>query len=113
MFPHIAHIEELLPFVKDNPQIRVKDGLNGYKIVSYQVQDEDTFTGTNADFARECRGITFDENGNIAARSLHKFFNIGEREDVQPDKLPWEKVTRVMVKRDGSMATLCCFQVVS
>jgi RNA ligase len=106
MFPKISHIDDLMPFVGSNQQIRVKDcEVTGLKIVSYMVQDEDTFAGEHEHFERECRGITFDENGKIVSRTLHKFFNIGQRDDVQPQNLSWAKVTRIMVKRDGSMVT--------
>jgi RNA ligase len=69
------------------------------------ISDDDTFGGDNNEFARECRGITFDRQGRIAARPLHKFFNVGEREETQEQNLPWNDVTRVMDKRDGSMIT--------
>lgn len=106
MFPEIRRIEDLMPFVGSNQQIRVKDcELTGSKIVSYMVQDEDTFVGEHEHYERECRGITFDANGTISARTLHKFFNIGQREDVQPQNLIWQNVTRIMEKRDGSMVT--------
>lgn len=104
-FPPIKHISDLLPFISGNQQIRVKTEANGMTVVCYMVQDEDTFDGEHAEFARECRGITFDAAGNIAARTLHKFFNVGERESTMPENLPWHKVTRIMDKRDGSMIT--------
>jgi RNA ligase len=105
-FPHISHLDDLLPFIKDNKQIRVQpDDETGYMVVSYMIQDEDTFCGDHEHFERECRGITFYPDGKIAARTLHKFFNIGQRDDVKPDILRWQDVTRIMVKRDGSMVT--------
>ena len=106
MFPVIHHIKDLLPFVIDNKQIRAKVcEETGLTIVSYMVQDEDTFTGKNAKYEAECRGITFHPDGTVAARTLHKFFNIGQREDVQPDSMRWQDVTTIMPKRDGSMVT--------
>jgi T4 RnlA family RNA ligase len=36
---------------------------------------------------------------------LHKFFNVGEHDSVQPWAIDWSKVTRIMEKRDGSMIT--------
>ena len=106
MFPTITKLDDLLPHIRDNVQIRVKqEGSWGHTVVCYMVQDEDTFDGLNQGFERECRGITFFENGKIAARTLHKFFNIGEREDTQPHVLRWAKVVRIMDKRDGSMVT--------
>lgn len=106
MFPIINTLADVLPFVQDNPQIRVKqEGSWGHTVVCYMLQDEDTFGGANQAVEREARGITFFEDGKIAARTLHKFFNVGEREDTQPHALPWAKVVRIMDKRDGSMVT--------
>lgn len=106
MFPTINHLNDLLPFVQNNKQIRMlPDVLTGHIIVSYMIQDEDTFAGEHEHFEREARGITFHPDGRIAARTLHKFFNIGQRDDVQPEALHWPSVTRIMEKRDGSMVT--------
>jgi T4 RnlA family RNA ligase len=49
--------------------------------------------------------LRFHQDGTIAARTLHKFFNIGERPETQPEVLDWANIVRVMVKRDGSMVT--------
>lgn len=108
MFPTITHLNDLLPHVSGNAQIRVKpDELSKCTVVCYMVQDEDTFAGEGpaAAFERECRGVTFNPDGTIAARTLHKFFNVGEREDTQPQNLQWASVRRIMDKRDGSMIT--------
>lgn len=106
MFPVIEKLSDLLPFIEGNPQIRVKPcEETGHTVVCYMLQDEDTFAGVNLDFERECRGITFDPDGNISARTLHKFFNVGEREDLAPELIDWASVTRIMQKRDGSMVT--------
>ena len=106
IFPTIQKLDDLLPYIRDNVQIRVKqEGSWGHTVVCYMIQDEDTFDGLHQGFERECRGITFFEDGKIAARTLHKFFNIGEREDTQPHVLDWSRVARIMDKRDGSMVT--------
>src|SRR5574343_514779 len=105
MFPTIKTLSDLVPHIEHNPQIRVKVEPNGFTVVCYMLQDEDTFMSGNYQFARECRGITFAPDGKIAARTLHKFFNVGEHADVDPATLPWDKVVRVMDKRDGSMVT--------
>lgn len=104
-FPTIRHLNDLLPFVQDNKQIRVKTEPNGLTVVCYMVQDEDTFTGPNAAFEQECRGITFAQDGTIAARTLHKFFNVGQVEATRPENIDWSRVVRIMDKRDGSMVT--------
>lgn len=105
MFPVIQKLDDLLPFIKDNPQIRVKTESNGMTVVCYMVQDGDTFSGVNELYERECRGITFDQDRKIVSRNLTKFFNVGEREDTQPHVLDWSRVVRIMDKRDGSMVT--------
>lgn len=105
MFPTINHLNDLIPHIQGNQQIRVKVEPNGYTVVCYMVQDEDTFSGPNADFAAECRGITFNREGKIAARTMHKFFNIGQDPTVRPEVINWNDVVRIMDKRDGSMIT--------
>lgn len=105
MFPIITKLSDLVPHVAANQTIRVKTESNGLTVVCYMIQDEDTFDGANVAFERECRGITFGPDGKIVARTLHKFFNVGEREDTQPHVLDWSRVVRIMDKRDGSMVT--------
>jgi RNA ligase len=102
MFPIISHIDDLLPFVLNKPEISIKKQPNGCTVVCYAISTPDTFSD---EYARECRGITFDPNGMIIARPLHKFFNIGEKEETQVGNVDWTKVARVMDKRDGSMIT--------
>ena len=106
MFAKIEHLNDLVPYIVNNQQIRVKPcEITGQTVVCYMLQDEDTFDGENNEYARECRGITFDKEGKISARTLHKFFNVGERAETQPEKLRWQDVSRIMTKRDGSMVT--------
>ena len=105
-FPKINHISDLLPFIADNPQFRVQEQDNGTTIVCYMLQDEDTFRGEHEEWYKECRGITFDTaTGAVVSRTLHKFQNIGENDETQPHLIPWDKITRIMDKRDGSMIT--------
>lgn len=105
-FPRIEHLNDLRQHIEGNSQIRIKQcETTGHTVVCYMLQDEDTFAGDNEQFARECRGITFDETGAISSRTMHKFFNVGEREDTQPWMIDWARVVRVMDKRDGSMVT--------
>lgn len=96
-FPLIKTINDILPHIADKPEILVRPGPLGSKVVCYQFQDNHTFDNA---FAAECRGLVFDRDGNIAARPLHKFFNIGERPGTEPDL---STAVRVMDKRDGSM----------
>lgn len=106
MFPIIKKLSDVLPFIEGNQTIRVKaDEKTGMTVVCYMVQDEDTFRGEHEDWERECRGMTFYPDGRIAARTMHKFFNVNEREETMSYNIDWSKVTRIMDKRDGSMIT--------
>lgn len=97
-------MNDLLPFVKDKENIRVKfDETFKKTVVCYMIQADDLFVGENAAYEKECRGITFHETGEIACRTLHKFKNIGENESLQPQNIRWADVVRVMDKKDG-----CC-----
>jgi len=104
-FPIISTLNDLVPFIESNPQFRIQKQPNGFTVVCYMLQDEDTFIGENEAYAKECRGITFDRDGNIASRTLHKFQNVGENEQTQEHLIPWHDIVRVMDKRDGSMIT--------
>lgn len=100
MFPTIAHINDVRSMMEQFPEFGIVKQDNGYQVISYFIATPDSFSNP---ITREFRGITFDEKGVIASRPLHKFFNVGERESTQSHVLEWDKVTRVMDKRDGSM----------
>ena len=102
MFPIISHINDLLPYILTKPEINIKAQPNGTTTVCYAIAGPSTF---DDEYARECRGITFGSDGKIICRPLHKFFNIGEREETQVGNVDWSQVARLMDKRDGSMIT--------
>ena len=102
MFPIITHIDDLLPYIRNKPEMTVKAQPNGTTTICYAISDSNTF---DDEYARECRGITFGADGRIICRPLHKFFNIGEKPETQVGTVDWTKVNRVMDKRDGSMIT--------
>ena len=103
IFPVVTDLELFKVSVGDKPEIRFMDQDNGTTIVSYIVSDETTFDNV---YALECRGITFNKDGKIISRNLHKFFNVNEKPITQVNLIDWTKVTRVMQKRDGSMICL-------
>ena len=103
IFPIITHINDLKPHVEHLPEIRFAEQPNGFQIVCAMIADTNTYAGEHAMWARECRGITFDRDGFIVCRGLHKFFNVGERSETQEGILPWANVARLMEKRDGSV----------
>lgn len=102
MFPEIANLNDLRPFIEGNENFRIKNE-NGLNVVCYMVQSQDTFSGPDSKWLRECRGITFDVDNAIACRSLHKFFNVGEKPETLPTAINWHDVDRIMIKEDGSM----------
>lgn len=54
------------------------------------------------DVNRQARGIIFDVDGTIVARPFSKFFNLHERPETHPDRLPWDEGVEIYEKVDGS-----------
>lgn len=96
MFKYVHHIDHIKPFVADKPEIRFKQHANGCTIGCYTHVDASTFEQPES---LECRGIAFDSRGIICSRPLHKFFNIGERDNAHM----LADVCAVYEKLDGSM----------
>lgn len=100
-FPTINNIDDVLPHVEDDPRFVVarKDV---YDVINYVRYDNETFTGHP--IRRECRGLIFDkETGDIISRPFHKFFNVGENEDVQAADVDITRPHTILHKVDGSM----------
>lgn len=106
----INHIDDVLPHVQGRPDFVVADK-GDYTVIDYVYAQADTFDHP----ARvECRGIKFGPDGRIIGRPFGKFFNIGERPEVQSDRLDFTRQHTVMEKLDGTMvhATLLNGRVV-
>ena len=102
-FPLIETINDVLPAIKDKPEFIVAER-DEYTVINYVYASETTFpTVTDKDSAilRECRGLIFGKDGKILSRRYHKFFNYGERPDVQD--LDITKSHVILDKLDGSM----------
>lgn len=96
---HIEHINDVLPHVEGRKDFVVAHK-DGYSVIDYVFAVDDTFDHP----ARvECRGIKFAPEGTILARPLHKFMNIGQTPDTQPDKVDFGQPHIIMDKLDGSM----------
>lgn len=55
---------------------------------------------------RECRGLIMcPTTGTVLARRYHKFFNVGERDETQPQHLDMARPHVILEKLDGSMIT--------
>lgn len=128
MFPRIRTIHDVLPYIKDDPAFRVVEKPTGHTFINYNHMGLDVFPDFPSDEAwerakndawenhclyqdmecaqirRECRGIAFDTTtGKIVSRPFHKFFNLGERSEVDPENLNWSARHVIMEKLDGSM----------
>lgn len=101
MFKTVNHISDVQPFVADKKEIRFLAQPNGITLGCYLFQDSKTFDSIEA---LECRGIAFDARGQIVSRPLHKFFNLGEKETLFPDRvLARDDIVAIFDKIDGSM----------
>lgn len=86
----------------NDPRVKFKTELvDGQEltIICYMIADSKLW---ELPLATECRGITFDEQGECISRPLHKFFNVGEREETQLNNLDFSQA-EFIEKRDGSM----------
>lgn len=108
MFKTIHTIQDVQAAVEGIKEIRFHKQPNGITIGCYMFMDSKTFDTPEA---LECRGIAFDEAGQIVSRPLHKFFNVGEKEWLSPEKLLAREaagdIAAVLEKIDGSMIASC------
>jgi RNA ligase len=105
-FPQIKTIDDVLPHIEGREEFLVMEK-EGYTVIKYAVAFEDTFQWDSNDpvgsaIRRECRGITFDAEGNLICRKYHKFFNVGEKEETQLNKVNLYEPHIVLEKLDGS-----------
>jgi RNA ligase len=98
-FPEIRTIDDVLPAIAHKPEFCVHKDSNGFTSIFYNITGTDTF---DSPVAKECRGIVFDQNGRIAARPFHKFFNVNEIGATQEKDIQWQNIVRVEPKLDGS-----------
>jgi len=108
-FPIITNIDDVIPHIKDHPEFKVMVK-NWYTVINYTVGFEDTFSPIrhlshyNMWIRRECRGLIFDTaTGKLLSRPYHKFFNVGERDETQLNKINLYDPHVVLEKLDGSM----------
>lgn len=98
-FMTIDNVAEMQEQLEHKPEIAF-NLRNGVTTCSYIISMENTFDSKHA---IEARGIVFGTDGSVISRPLHKFFNVNERAETQAHLIPWNRITRVMNKRDGSM----------
>ena len=111
-FPQITHIDDILPHIEGWDEFRVMEK-GWYTVINYMVAFEETFSYDSPDgsvsylnttIRRECRGLIFDTaTGSLISRPYHKFFNAGERDETQVNKINLYEPHVVLEKLDGSM----------
>lgn len=98
--PLIHYIEQVLPFIENNPAFIVVNK-GWYTTIDYVWNSSDTF---NNSFARECRGLKFrSDTGAIIARPYHKFHNLGECAGYFTSDVDLSLPHTILDKLDGSM----------
>ena len=106
-FPRITHLDQVRPAIEGRDEFIIAERDWGY-IVNYIVSMTDTFPPVETEIdavRRECRGMLFHKDGSIMARRLHKFFNIGERDETQFGVIDFTQPHVILEKLDGSMIT--------
>lgn len=106
-FPLLRVIDDVLPHIKGRDEFIVAER-PGYVVINYAVAFPDSFVMTGPDdlggaIRRECRGLIFNTEGRLISRPFHKFFNLGEKDETQPDVVDLSRPHVVMEKMDGSM----------
>ena len=106
-FSQINNINDVLPHIEFMEEFRVIEK-DWYIVINYVVAFEETFQWNSNDpvgsaIRRECRGLIFDKQGKLISRPYHKFFNAGEKEETQLNKINLYEPHVVLEKLDGSM----------
>ena len=104
-FPENITLDEVRELVKKNSNFYLGER-DGYVVANYLVAGKDTHPPVidrDTAILRELRGMIFHPNGHVLSRRFHKFFNLGEREDLAAIDISKPHV--VLEKLDGSMIT--------
>lgn len=107
-FPTITNISDVLPHISGRTEFKVMHK-DGYSVVNYVVNYGETFDWDANDergsiMRRECRGLIFDSvSGELLSRPYHKFFNVGEKQELLPHNIDLSVPHILLEKLDGSM----------
>lgn len=95
----ITKLSDIKPYINRDEFSIKTDNEHGYISITYHVITESS--QFESLYAREARGIKFDLEGNIIARSMPKFFNKGERPE--EEKAYNKEQPTIFEKLDGSL----------
>lgn len=108
-FPVIAHIDDVIPHIKDSEEFSVVNK-ELFTVIDYNFAFGETFGEPDDDklslqnkIKRECRGLIFDKSGNLIRRPLHKFFNVEEKNETRVVNVNFDRTHYLLDKLDGSM----------
>lgn len=108
-FPTITHLDQVKEAIAGYDEFKVNEK-EGYIVVNYSVALDKTFEIKDIEnptehelIRRECRGLIFSLDGKLLSRPYHKFFNIGERPETDPNIISLRARHAVLEKLDGSM----------
>lgn len=111
-FPFIKHINDVLPAIAERDEFQVYER-DHYQIIDYKNQLKYSFLPTTQAMhpsvasiyalRHECRGLIFDQNGELVHRKMHKFFSVDETEESRLSNIDWTMPCRVLEKLDGSL----------
>lgn len=111
-FPTIRNIDDVLPHIEARPEFIVAKRQD-ITIINYLVHTPGLFGDASKGLSygdtirRECRGLIFDSNnGYLLSRPYHKFFNVGEQLETQPEIVAaalQNRSFKFLEKLDGSM----------
>eukprot|EP00562_Extubocellulus_spinifer_P012053 CAMPEP_0178544104 /NCGR_PEP_ID=MMETSP0697-20121206/2940_1 /TAXON_ID=265572 /ORGANISM="Extubocellulus spinifer, Strain CCMP396" /LENGTH=404 /DNA_ID=CAMNT_0020176601 /DNA_START=102 /DNA_END=1316 /DNA_ORIENTATION=+ len=115
-FPTIKHIDDVLPALEGRDEFVVAERDCYRRVINYKVAFSDTFAIDEDDLMdnhgrmipkgimrRECRGLIFNDSGDLISRPFHKFFNVDERAETKTSNIDISLPHVVMEKLDGSM----------
>ena len=105
--PPIRDLDQVRERIRGHTAFRINTTLSdtGLQIhsVDYAWLEQDMFPDP---FLLECRGLLFNNHGDLIARPLHKFFNLGERPE-HDRQLPGDPAAFTLhAKHDGCLVTL-------
>ena len=106
-FPTIKTINDVLPHIEGRKEFLVMNK-GEYTVINYAVAFDTTFEWDDEDalgssIRRECRGLVFNQKGQLISRPYAKFFNAGEKEETQIDKINLYEPHHITQKIDGSL----------
>lgn len=110
-FPVITDLSQIEAAIKGRDEFIIAEREFGV-VINYLVNLENTFPRMDTKdpelnelyaLLRECRGIKFGKDGKLIARTLHKFFNLGERPETFEANVDFELPYVLFDKLDGSM----------